>query len=158
MMQPNPMLVLSGALSFSAADLYANRAGILTPRQRDYLLKLRNQAFEGWFAGTLLVIAGGIFFHLRLIAILFGLACMVTALLTIYLRYEEDLQSRVEMINGRLGIRAGIKLPGTGYQMMVGRETFSVSRRVKAAFTGGAYYRLYYTAGTHTLLAAELMG
>ena len=158
MMQPNPMLVLSGALGFSAVDLYANRAGILTPRQRDYLLKLRNQAFEGWFVGTLLVIMGGIFLHLRLIIILFGLGCMVTALLTIYLRYEEDLQSRVEMINGRLGIRSGITLPGAGNRVLIGGETFHVSRRVKAAFTGGAYYHVYFTAGTHTLLAAELMG
>lgn len=157
MMQPNPMMVLSSALGFSAADLYANRIGILTPHQRDHLLKLRNQSFEAWFIGVLAIIVGGLFVHLQFIIVVFGLATLVTVVLTIYLRYEEDFQSRVEMISGRLRYRTTVLPLGGGSQIIIGTEPFTVSRRVKAAFNNGMFYRVYFTAGTHTVLAAELL-
>lgn len=155
MMQPNSMLALSNALGFSAADLFANRMGVLTPRQRDYLLGLRTVAFERWFLVTVLLILGGIFLHLRLVVVVFGAACMITLLLAIWMRYETDLQARVRMMNGRSGLERRGRLPGIGHRVSIGGETFPVSRRVKSAFNGG-YYRVYYTAGTHTLLAAEV--
>ncbi|MEZ4671398.1 MAG: hypothetical protein R3E39_26140 [Anaerolineae bacterium] len=158
MMQPNPMLILSNALGFSAADLYANRIGLLTSHQRNNIIKHRKQAFENWFMGTLLVLLCVIFLHLQLMVAVFGLACMISLLLGIWMRYEEDLHSQVEAISGQIEVQPQIMLLGRQYRVDINGQIFRVSGRAKVAFNHQAAYRLYYTAGTHIVLAAELLG
>jgi len=154
MLNPNPYMVLSGALGFSAADLNANRLGVLTPYQRQHLSGQRSRTLA-WSAGLILfLLLLGYVFQMQWLLIAFFAACFVTIMLATWQRYQEDLDVPVEMIAGKLTFQ---HLPLGRYAAVINGQSFQLSKQLKSAFNESLRYRLYYTPGTHTILSAEII-
>ncbi len=157
MMRPNPFLLLIGVLDFSVSDLYANREGRLTSQQRIQLERQRMRDMEILGAVLLVLIVLGIALELRLMVIVFGAASMITIMVGVWIRFDEDLNGTVQMVSGRLRFKGAIGLPlRPYYHLLIDSEDFLVSHQVKQAFDTDLRYRLYYTPGSHTILSAEL--
>lgn len=157
------------ALDFDAADLAANRAGDLSPRQR---IKLTNRRrLQGWLlmlGVTMTLIALVLVLRVRLGgALVFWVAGAVTlwALgfgpaqsLFRWLGYDRDVkQEVVRAAEGRLTltVKHGRR---TLHTLAVGGQSWELSPLQKGifqAFENGAAYRLYYAAGSRTILSAE---
>jgi hypothetical protein len=157
MMRPNPFLLLIGVLDFSVSDLYANRQGQLTPQQRIQLEHVRQRSIE-ILAGILLVlILIGIALEVRLMVIVFGTASMITMMVGLSIRFDEDLNGKVQTVSGRMRFKGALGLPlHPYYHLLIDSEDFLVSQRVKQAFDTELRYRLYYTPGSHIILSAEV--
>ncbi len=154
MLNPNPYMVLSGAIGFSAADLNANRLGVLTPYQRQNLLGQRSRTLT-WSAGLILfLLVVGYVFQLQWLLIAFFAACFVTIMLATWQRYQEDLDVPVEVIAGKLTFQP---LPLGRHSAVINGQSFRLSKQLKNAFNENLRYRLYYTPGTHTILSAEII-
>jgi hypothetical protein len=154
MLNPNPYMMLSGALGFSAADLNANRLGVLTPYQRERLLSKRSRSLVWPVILILFLVAAGLAFEVQWLYIIFFAACLGSIMIATWLRYQEDFEQPVEMITGKwtfqpayLGRYAGV----------VGGQKFSLSSHLSNAFNENFRYRLYYTPGTRTILSAEII-
>ncbi len=154
MLNPNPYMVLSGALGFSAADLNANRLGVLTPYQRQLLSGHRLRTLS-WSAGLMIFLAVlGIAFQMQFLLIAFLAACFVTIMLATWQRYQEDFDVPVETIAGNLMLQP---LPLGRYAAVINGQSFRLSKQLKSAFNESLRYRLYYAPGTRTILSAEII-
>jgi hypothetical protein len=102
MLNPNPYMALSTALGFSAADLNANRLGVLTSYQREKLFNQRQQALSWPVIFLLLLLALGFLLHIEFILVAFLGACLVTIIVATWQRFQEDLQGRIEVVAGQL--------------------------------------------------------
>ncbi len=160
---------LMDALDFEAADLAANRAGELSPRQR---LRLTNRRrLQGWLlmlGVTMTLIALVLVLRVRLGgALVFWVAGSVTLwalgfgpaqTLFRWLGYDRDVkQGVVRAAEGRLSlsVRQGRRASQT---LTIGGQSWELSplqRVIIQAFEHGAAYRLYYAAGSRTILSAE---
>ncbi|MCA0455244.1 MAG: hypothetical protein LCI00_14810 [Chloroflexi bacterium] len=154
MLNPNPYLMLSGELGFSAADLTANRLGVMTAKQREQVYTRRLQAMKLPAVVLVLVIFGGLLFEAEWLMIVFGAACMISILVAIWVRFAQDLDSPVEAIAGQW----------TPYRSTFGRSAlhmgglmFHLPQAAHQAFNERARYRLYFTPGTRTILSAEII-
>ncbi len=154
MLNPNPYMVLSGAIGFSAADLNANRLGVLTPYQRQHLSGHRSRALA-WSVGLILfLLVLGYVFEMQFLLIAFFTACFVTIMLATWQRYQEDLDVPVEVIAGKLTFK---NLAFGRNAAVIEGQSFRLSKQIKRAFNENLRYRLYYTPGTHTILSAEII-
>lgn len=157
MMRPNPYLLLIGGLDFSLSDLDANRRGELTSRQRAHLEHRRLREMELCTLGLILLILAGILFELRLMLVVFGAACLVSIMLAVGMRYEEDLRGRVQVVSGRPTFKPAVALPlHPRDHLLIDSQEFSVSQHIKQAFDTGHHYRLYFAPGSRTILSAEV--
>jgi hypothetical protein len=157
MMRPNPFLLLINAFDFSVSDLYANRRGELSPRQHQLLEQQRLHELELCTLGLIALIVGGAVLEIRLIVIVFGASCLVSVMLAVNLRYNEDKQGPVQTVSGRLQFKAAAGLPlHPHYHLLIDSEDFLVSNPVKQAFDSTLRYRLYYTPGSLTIVSAEV--
>ena len=146
MLNPNPYMMLSGALGFSAADLTANRLGILTPKQREMLTNQRLSAF-GWpVILMLLLAAGGYMLQTEFIFIVFCAACMVSIVLATWQRFQEDLEGRVEVVAGQWTLRP---LAFGRYAVIMNGQTFNLSKQMRSAFNEGVHYRAHVIEVNH---------
>jgi len=154
MLNPNPYMLLSGTLGFSAADLNANRLGVLTTYQRQHLVNQRLRTL-GWPTALMLIVAVlGFAFEMQFLLIAFFAACFVTFMVATWQRYQEDLDTPIEMVAGKLTFRP---LPFGGYAAVINGQSFRLSKQFKRAFIENLNYRLYYTPGTYTILSAEII-
>ena len=147
-------MALSTALGFSAADLNANRLGILTPYQREKLFNQRQQVLSWPVILLVLLLGVGYVLHIEFILIVFFGACLVTLIIATWQRFQEDLEGRVDVIAGQLAQRT---LPLGRYAAVINGQTFSLSKHLINAFNENVHYRLYYTPGTRTILSAEII-
>lgn len=154
MLNPNPYMVLSGVLGFSAADLTANRLGVMTANQRENLYAQRIQALKWPAAVLMLVVVGGLLIQAEWLVIAFCAACIVSVMVAIWVRYTQDLESPVEAIAGKW--KAQRSTLGR-YAVDIGGSVFTLPQSAQRAFTESARYRLYYTPGTRTILSAEML-
>lgn len=154
MLNPNPYMLLSGVLGFSAADLTANRLGILTDKQRENLLTQRLHALARPSALLLVVVLGGLLIEAEWLVIAFVAACIISVVVAIWVRFSQDLEGPVEAIAGKW-------LPNHSSRGRVtvdmGGLVFTVPPSTQRAFNESARYRLYYTPGTRTILSAEII-
>lgn len=154
MLNPNPYLMLSGELGFSAADLTAKRLGVMTAKQREQLHIRRSQALRMPAAMLVLVVFGGLLVEAEWLVIAFGAACMISIMVAIWVRFTQDLDSPVEAIAGQwTPSRSTFGRAAAG----IGGLEFSLPRSVQHVFNESARYRLYFTPGTRTILSAEIL-
>jgi hypothetical protein len=156
MMRPNPYLLLLSALEFTVADLAFNRNGELSPPQRQMLEQERLQHIERCVFAWIMLLIVGLILQVDLWIIVFGTLIAGWLVLGLWLRGEEDLHGGVHIILGRVDEPPGHGAFYNRYRLLVNGQTLMVSPRVKSAFQPGRAYRLYATAGSHRLLAAEL--
>ncbi len=154
MLNPNPYMLLSGVLGFSAADLTANRLGILTNKQRKNLLSQRLQALVWPSALLLVVILGGLLIEAEWLVIAFTSACIISVIVAIWVRFSQDLDGPVEVIAGKWNPQRSTL---GRYAVDIGGLVFTVPASSQRAFSESARYRLYYTPGTRTILSAEMI-
>jgi len=154
MLSPNPYMTLSTALGFSAADINANRRGVLTSYQRAMLVNQRLRTLAWPALMTLLLEAAGFAFELEFILMAFIGACLVTIMLAIWQRFREDLENSVQVVVGQWAQHIS---PLGRSTAVVNGQTFNLPRHLRLAFSDNVHYRLYYTSGTHTILSAEIL-
>ncbi len=155
MMRPNPYLLLVSALNFSLNDLDANRRGKLSPTQIVALEQRRLHEMELCTLGLIILILSSLILEIRLVVMLFVAACLVSLMIAIEIRYEEDIRGGVEMVSGRLNFEPNADLLSR-YHIQVDDQDFRVRNRIKGAFDGQHRYRLYYTAASRVILSAEV--
>jgi len=154
MLSPNPYMTLSNALGFSTADLNANRMGVLTPYQRGMLSNQRLRML-GWPALLiLLLLVVGFALHIEFIFIAFLGACLVTFMIATWQRFQEDLESNVQVMVGQWAQRTA---PLGRPIAIINGQTFNIPKQLTNAFIENVRYRLYYTSGTRTILSAEII-
>jgi hypothetical protein len=153
MLRQNPHLLLMGALDFSTSDLAANSRGELSPTQRQNIHEARLRQAGFLIIGTTLVWIIGAQLHVDWLPLVFSSAMLVTLILSVMYRAQDDLKSPVQSATGRVSI--GFVMLGS--HIHINNRTFSASRSVGEAFVPGRIYRLYYTDGSRTLLSAELI-
>jgi hypothetical protein len=154
MLNPNPYMVLATALGFSAADLNANRLGVLTLYQRQMLLSQRFRALI-WPAALMIVVGlFGFILQVQFLLIVFLAACFITIMVATWQRFQEDLDVPVETIAGRVAVQP---LPFGRYKTVVNGQAFRLPRQLNNAFNQSFNYRLYYSPGTRTILSAEII-
>jgi hypothetical protein len=154
MLNPNPYMVLATALGFSAADLNANRLGVLTPYQRQIILNQRFRALV-WPVGLMILIAVfGYVLQVQFLLIAFLAACLITLMVANWQRFQEDLDAPVETIAGRVTLQP---ISFGRYKAIVNGQSFRLPRQFNSAFNQSFNYRLYYTPGTRTILSAEII-
>ncbi len=160
---------LYDALAFSKDDLAHNRAAALSPAQRN---RLKAQATRTLWVGGVLFLALAFaatlcFFgaqqnHSPILFLIGVFLTMCNALLLGYsarqwLRLTADLRDEapVQCVEG--SVERVVRPYGrvSNYVLRVGERAFSVEKETFKAFTHQARYRLYYTAHTSALLAAE---
>jgi hypothetical protein len=163
---------LMDALDFDAADLAANQAGQLSPRQRATLTNQRR--LQSWLLTlglALTLIAFVLVIRVRLggaLVLWVGAAITLWALgfgpaqtLVRWLGYDRDLkQGVVRAAEGRITLRAQ---PGRRrlYTLALGGQMWAfgpLQKRLFLAFRDGDSYRLYYAAGSRSILSAERLG
>ena len=154
MLSPNPYLTLSTALGFSAADLNANRLGVLTPYQRTMLVNQRSRSLAVPAALTLLLLALGYALQAEFILVAFIAVCLMTIMVATWQRYRDDLDSPVEVVVGQWALH---NLTFGRQMALINGQTFNLPKHLKNAFNENVRYRLYYTAGTRTILSAEIL-
>ena len=154
MLSPNPYMALSTALGFSAADLNANRLGVLSPYQRGMLSNQRLRTLSWPAIFMLLLLAVGYALHVEFLFVAFIGACLITFIVATWQRFQEDLESPVEVAVGQWGQRT---LPLGRHAALVNGQTFNLPKHLMNAFNENVRYRLYYTAGTRTILSAEII-
>lgn len=152
----NPYLLLLGVLEFSAIDLAANRRGTLSEHQRAQLARKRRHALELWILTICLLVALGVILHFRLVVIGFVSATLVTMALGVWLKFDADFKEPVQSIQGAMQFSPKLTPPFGAYMLRIGNKQFTVSSRLKQALQAGGVYRIYHTAGSHTILSAEL--
>jgi hypothetical protein len=160
---------LMDALDFDADDLAANRAGELSPRQR---LRLTHQRrLQGWLltlglAMTLIALVlvlrvrlgGALVFWVGGAVTLWALGFGPAQSLFRWLGYDRDVKRGVvRSAEGRLtlSVKPGRRASQT---LTIGGQSWELGplpKRVFQAFEHGAAYRLYYAAGSRTILSAE---
>lgn len=154
MLNPNPYMLLSNTLGFSAADLTANRLGQLTPRQRQHLAGQRSRAL-GWPLVLLIILLlGALALHIEWFLTAFLAACLMSIILATWQRFTDDFEGHIQAIVGTWTIQPQ---PLGRTLLIINDQTFSLPKRLDLAFTDHTHYRLYYTAGTHTILSAEIL-
>lgn len=156
MLRQNPHLRLMDALGFSASDVAANSRGELSQEQKQDIQQARIAHIMRWVMLAALTWAIGLPLGLSWLILLFGTAVIVSMMIAGWQRADEDLNRGVMSVSGRLEVIPGPPLL-LNYQVQVNQDSFTVSREAGAAFLPGHIYRLYATAGSRTLLSAELI-
>ena len=147
-------MTLSTALGFSAADLNANRMGVLTPYQRGMLSSHRLRTLSRPFIILLMLLTLGFALQIEFIFIAFCGACLVTFIIAIWQRFQEDLESNIESMVGQW---LQSTAPLGRHVAIINGQTFNIPKQLTNAFIENVRYRLYYTSGTHTILSAEIV-
>lgn len=155
MMHSNPYLILLGALDFSVADLYTNRRGELSDVQRARLRHQRLKQVEVWLAGIVGLIVVGLAFEAPLLVVLFGVCTLVSVIMAVWIRAEDDLQSGIHSAAGKVTV-APRRLRPSQYDLWVGTEHFSIAKTLKDALDTRYAYRVYFTGGSRTIVSAEM--
>ena len=106
MLSPNPYMTLSTALGFSAADINANRLGVHTPYQRGMLVNQRLRALSAPAILMLMLIVAGYALQVEFIFAAFIAACLITIMVATWQRFQDDLESPVEVVVGQWAQRA----------------------------------------------------
>src|SRR5215213_1925622 len=106
MLNPNPYMMLSTALGFSAADLNANRLGFLTPYQRGMLSNQRSRALAWPAMLILILLVVGYALRIELLLLVFIEACLITLSVATWQHYQEDLEGPVQAVVGQWAQRA----------------------------------------------------
>lgn len=157
MMRENPYLLLLDALRFSADELELNRRGQLSKQQRSQLKRRFVHSIRRWLLALIALFSAGRLLQMRWMIVVFGSAAIVSVMVSIWLRWREDLKGQVSQADGYLNIMPTMRFPfGTDYQLSVNDERFTVSQRIRAAFAPGRRYRVYYAPGSRTILSAEV--
>ncbi len=150
---------LTTQLAFTFEDLAANRAGMLTPAQRSRLrgVLLRETLIYSAFAlvplFVLIVLLNNpdispfVLLALALIALAFVLYVVGLQRST-----RADLAAQVSVVSGQIDLRD----VGRGlYRLVIGKQSFEVSREVFSSFVNGRFYHIYYTPNLKTIVSAE---
>jgi hypothetical protein len=163
-----PTASLADVLNFSADDLAANRAGVLSGAQKARLERGWRRTF--WIIMALVVgcsLAATILLFLGQqngspILSIIGIAVTVinAALVGLgaqsYLRASRDLRGgRVATLNGVVTHTIRVSGRAATYILKVDGQEIVVSKPVFFAFEEGKQYRLYRAPASKTLLAAE---
>jgi|GEM_PF-4198779 hypothetical protein len=152
MLRPNPIIRLVADAPFDAADVIANGQAHLSAEQHRRLQRQRNRRLGLWVGALLgwLLLTEALWVHPGLAAA--GAAIMMAALVLNGLQCHDDLSMAVMMVQGAAQTDSRGLLPS---RLRVGDQSFALPRRWQRLLTAGATYRVYYTAGSHTLLSAE---
>lgn len=164
-MSQNHLTDLALKLDFTDEDLFANRDGILTERQRVRLKRallreaLLYGAVEVLLVGILvLIIANALRMHTEPNLPLLAIFLLAASLYPIYI-VRQTRATHADLAAGHVPMAAGrINLLDVGrgnYRLEVGNQSFNVSRQVYATLVDERYYRIYYTPRLKTILAAE---
>jgi hypothetical protein len=156
MLYPNPMLLLAGSLDFTAEDLFANRAGRISARQRDLLQRRRAQVMLRWLMAAAVWAGLGLLLHLEIFTIGFIAACLMSGAALHWQRFDADMRERVESRTGWLHIRQIPAWLARRWRVCVEEDCFDIPAHSRTAFDDRRRYRLYYAAGSRTLLSAEV--
>ncbi len=156
MMHPNPYLTMMGALNFDALDLYANRRGELSERQKHLLQKQALERARTWVVILLLAMIVSWLANARLVVAGLVVVLMV-ALVSGVQRLHADLTGRVQRMHGRLSVVRRVRLLpfGLHHYVLVNDECFRVSQQMQRAFEQGSRYRVFYAPASRVILAAE---
>jgi hypothetical protein len=157
MMRENPYLLLLDALKFSTEELDLNRQGHLSKQQRHELKRRFIWTIQRWLLVLITLISIGVLLHVRWMILVFSGSTIVSVMVSIWLRWREDLHSRVSQVEGYLNIMPQVRFPfRMSCLLSVNSERFAVNRRTCGAFAPGRRYRVYYVPGSRTILSAEV--
>jgi hypothetical protein len=168
-----PAPELMAALHFTADDLAANRAGVLSDAQRERLRRSSRPLFYGVMALALaLMIGAALLIYLGRRGeppILSLIGVSLTAINAVVLavgvgsrlRLGEDLRTgRVVRLSGIVRRVVRVNRRAAAYVLVVelpeGALRLNVSKAVFNSFQDGARYHLYRTASARLLVAAEM--
>jgi hypothetical protein len=165
---------LMAALGFNAADLDANRAGRLSDGQRERLARSGQRSLRLLIGVAAAIVMGAallLYLGQRSGSPILGLIgvsmTVINAVVLAFgarsrLRLRDDLQTgRVLAVTGAVHRIVRVQSRIVTYVLAVddvpgeASGRLSVSRRVFNAFEEGKRYRLYQTAGSRLLVAAE---
>jgi hypothetical protein len=168
--EANPHLMT--ALDFDADDLAANRAGKLSARQQQSLTNQRR--VQGWLltlgvALTLIAVVlvlrvrvgGALILWVAAAVAVWALGFGPAQTLFRWLGYDRDVKlGTAQIAEGPLAFKAR---PGRRaiHTLEIGGQVWELDatqQRRYRVFQHGQAYRLYYTAGSRTILAAERVG
>jgi hypothetical protein len=164
-MSQNHLTDLALKLDFTGEDLYANRDGTLTERQRAKLKRalLRDAilygALEVLLVGILvLIIANALRLRTEVNPLILAVFLLAASLYPIYI-VRQTLATRADLAAGQVQMAAGrVQLLDVGrgnYRLEVGKQSFSVSKKLYGTLVNERYYRVYYTPRLKTILSAE---
>jgi hypothetical protein len=158
---------------FDEADLFANRSGVLTDKQRKRL------EGEARFARKMFLIAGIVIFGIAILPsiILFFAKVLVTFLIiwsivwiptwifigikVIRMGSPKKTDSDLKSVEGKVNIikeenfNATTKRNETNYELHIGGVTFDVDSDLADMLMQGDTYAIYYMEGTKDILSAE---
>lgn len=154
MLNPNPYLTLSTGLDFSADDLNHNKRGVVSPKQRDHLLAQRSRIVSLLVSGLALGLSGAWLLQIDWIGIAFGAACLVSLVVACWQRFTQDIDNRVQVIAGKWQLK---RMSFGWYNAAINGQSLHIHNAAQNAFIEHTGYRVYYTAGTHTILSAEVL-
>lgn len=161
---------LDDALHFTADDLVANREGRLGVGQRERLQRSARRTLSVGILGFILVGLGAallIFLGQRndsMILTIIGIAltvinaAIVGFLVQSRLRLQSDLTQPVTVDESLVHRTLRISGRSPTYLLKFDDREIVVNKRAFNAFIEGAAYKLYRSAGSKTLIAAELIG
>jgi hypothetical protein len=164
-MTPNHLTDLALKLDFTAEDLYANRDGILSERQRGKLQRalLRDAILYGVLevvlVGVVMVMIGGAMRQASEGRLLILVVLLVAASLYPIYIVRQSLATRADLAAGHVEMAAGrVELHDMGrgnFQVFVRLRSFTVSKKVYGAFLNKRHYRVYYAPRLNKILSAE---
>jgi hypothetical protein len=165
---------LEGAFGFSQSDLEANRAEMLSERQRALLARQVRQVtliMVLYLVGVVLVPLGGLLYfaqqgNLPMIGLTIFLL-VILPLLAFWLANEERHKWQADL---RQGVAASVYGPARltditpprsrekarrRFTLAIGNETFTVNRAQREALTAGTTYCVYYAPRSRLILGVE---
>jgi len=158
---------------FDEGDLYANRSGVLTGKQRKRL------EGEAQFAGKVFLIAGIVIFGIAVLPsiIMFFAKVQVTFLIiwsivwipiwsfigikVIRMGSSKKTDFDLKCVEGQVNIikevnyNATTERNETDYELHIGKVTFEVDSDLADIMMQGDAYAIYYIEGTKNILSAE---
>jgi hypothetical protein len=161
----NHLTDLALKLDFTGEDLYANRDGTLTERQR---AKLRRALLrDALLYGVLEVLLVGVILLIIVNALrlrtdvnlpILAIFLLAASLYPIYI-LRQTLATRADLAAGQIWIAAGrVQLLDVGrgnYRLEMGKQAFNVGKKAFSTFQNERHYRIYYAPHLKTILAAE---
>jgi hypothetical protein len=161
----NPLMEV---FSFTESDLERNRVGFLGEQQQE---QMKNQfsnsaslysgvyAIAGVFGFLVLITLASTQISYKAAGIWIGLLVLVVLGLRVLIRnlrqpLEDDLKDgRVRIAEGV--VKLDIDQNGSGYSLLIGDQTFSLTTKMFLAFKNLEPYRVYYLPYTRTIVSAE---
>ena len=148
-------------MPYSELDLVYNRAGNLSPAQRDHLV--RSTRNISWIGGVLIVamLGLGLFFLSRsdpvgLIGAWIFAAVVAFALRWMHVKSSEiSREGAVAMISGHVQREIENDEDSKSYYLHVGELHLTMEESEYHHFEDGIVYRVYYTLATRYVVSAE---